>query len=668
MIDVSRFHETFFEESMEGLDVMERGLLGLEAEAGREAIDEIFRAAHSIKGGSGTFGFQEITRLTHFLETLLDQMRTGERQPDAAATRTLLDSVDCLRQMLAARRGGPPVEEARVAALAARLEAHLSLAAVPGPAASGRVAAEPGLPAAGLASVWLISFRPHPGLLRTGNDPLWILKELAGLGPLEVRACADRVPALLDLEPGDCYLTWTMELTAEVEEIQIRSVFDWVETDCELEIKRQPSEAPTARALAEVARPEGPPPESAAAAAEAGRRPPAEGSSLRVSTGKVDAIINLVGELVITQSMLSSFSDHFEMSMLDRLRDGLSLLARNTRELQETVLKIRMLPVSFCFNRFPRLVHDLSSALGKQVQIKMTGEATELDKTVLERITDPLVHLVRNALDHGIETPEARRAAGKPEQGTLRLHAAHEGGSVTIEIADDGAGLNTARILEKARRQGLVPPGETPTEEKIHELIFAPGFSTAEQVTDISGRGVGMDVVRRNIKELGGSIEIQSRQQRGTRFLIRLPLTLAILDGQLVRVGDQTYVIPLLSIVESLQIKKQFVHAMVGGWELYRLREEYLPVLRLERLLGGGQAGPALDGALLVVIEADGRRAGLLVDDLLAQQQVVIKSLESNFRRVDGVSGATILGDGTVAMILDVAGIAAMCLAAPRAA
>jgi two-component system chemotaxis sensor kinase CheA len=365
----------------------------------------------------------------------------------------------------------------------------------------------------------------------------------------------------------------------------------------------------------------------------------------------------LVGELLITQSMLCGFAEGIDPSELDRLRQGLSQLARNTRELQESVMQIRMLPISFAFNRFPRIVHDLSRKLGKKVEIKLVGENTELDKTVLEKISDPLVHLVRNALDHGLETPELRAAAGKHETGTLELRAFHEGGNIIIEVRDDGAGLNKARILQKARERALITADQELTDEQIDNLIFMPGFSTAEQISDVSGRGVGMDVVRRNINDLGGHVQIFSKQGQGSTIRIRLPLTLAILDGQLVRVGKEIYIISLLAIVETIQVSGDRLNTLVGGTEVFRLRDEYLPVVKLCDQFGIEPDNRSTAEGLLVIVEADGKRVGVLVDDLLAQQQVVIKSLESNFKPVSGIAGATILGDGTVALIIDAPGL-----------
>jgi two-component system, chemotaxis family, sensor kinase CheA len=660
-VDLNRFKEVFFEESLEGLAVMESGLLALadavngKGAADEETIHEVFRAAHSMKGGSGVFGFTELTELTHLLETLLEDLRNGTRTITTEITRLLLDSVDCLRSILDAKRGGTEVDGAWVKAVGERLRAVLASGK---PAAGGGAHPERAAQTAGTAEQWRILFSPFPHFLHTGNDPLRILRELSQMGDLRVRPDVTGLPPLSKLNPEDLHITWDMELDGRASYRQIKEVFDWVEGDCEFLIEARPeSEAASITA----APPESDPSEPARERRGAPRA--AETSSIRVATDKVDAIINLVGELLITQSMLNQFGEHFEMSMLDQLRDGLALLARNTRELQETVLKIRMLPISFCFNRFPRLVHDLSAKLGKKINLKLSGEHTELDKTVLEKIADPLVHLVRNSMDHGIEMPEVRLAAGKPEAGTVHLDAAHQGGSIVVQISDDGAGLNTARILAKARQRGLVGPEETLPEERIHDLIFAPGFSTADQVTDLSGRGVGMDVVRRNVKELGGSIDIHSKSGLGTSFRIRLPLTLAILDGQLVSISGRTFVISLVSILESLQVKKEHVYKLVGGGEVYRLRDDYIPVVRLYQTFQMEPAIIDLELGLLVIVEAEGRKAGIFVDDLLAQQQVVIKSLEGNYQKVDGISGATILGDGTVALILDIPGILNMASA-----
>jgi two-component system chemotaxis sensor kinase CheA len=658
-LEMAEIAKVFFQESREGLDVMESGLLSLGATADSESINTIFRAAHSIKGGSATFGFAEVAAFTHGVETLLDEMRNGVRPVTAEAVQTLLQACDCLREMMAATEADQPLDQGRIASLNSDISHILgepaAEAAAPAPGAGNDAAGHAG----GDGSTgWNIVFEPVADLLRLRNEPTRMFAELRRLGAFIAHADVSRLPALDALDPEACYLSWNIEITGQIPRPKLDEIFDWVDSHCRLEFMPTGCSAP-------VALPDGaqaaaqPPAANAAPPAEAKtvHKSAAESGSIRVATEKLDNIINLVGELLITQSMLSGFADGIDPSDLDRLRQGLSQLARNTRELQESVMQIRMLPISFAFNRFPRIVHDLSRKLDKKVELKLVGESTELDKTVLEKISDPLVHLVRNALDHGLETPERRAAAGKPETGTLELAAFHEGGNIIIEVRDDGAGLNKAKILSKARERALVAPDQELTDEQIDNLIFMPGFSTAEQISDVSGRGVGMDVVRRNINDLGGHVQISSKEGLGSTIRIRLPLTLAILDGQLVRVGEEVYIISLLAIVETIQVTRERVNTLVGGTEVFRLRDEYLPVVKLCDQFGVEPDSRSAEDGLLVVVEADGKRVGVLVDDLLAQQQVVIKSLESNFKSVRGIAGATILGDGTVALIIDVPGL-----------
>lgn len=699
-IDIAQFYQTFFEESFEGLDVMESGLLHLHEESTEsDLIHTIFRAAHSIKGGSATFGFNQVASLTHVMETLLDEMRDGRRSVTQDAVDVLLQAVDCLREMLAATRDGQTIDAERSEVVQRSLEhvlhsqAEESFAPPSFQTTSGSSpqTSPAALPMAG----WRIHFRPHAQMLQSGNDVVRILRELSVLGTRAVQVDISQLPAFADLEPETSYLAWEIALQSDASLQQIQEVFAWVEDECDLQItpmvepaantpEPQPRQAAAPAPAAAPAKvtplappdaPPSPPKESwsgedrrASMERRSGedrrvggdRRTSsaaAETSSIRVSIDKVDALINMVGELVITQSMLGQLGEDFDMSRLEKLRDGLAQLERNTRELQENVMRIRMLPISFAFNRFPRMVHDLSQKLNKKINLTMSGEQTELDKTVMEKIGDPLVHLVRNSLDHGIEAPEVRIAAGKPEVGSVHLNAYHQGGNILIEISDDGAGINREKVRQKAIARGLIGTEEALPEEKVLDLIFQPGFSTAEVVSDVSGRGVGMDVVRRNIKDLGGSIEVSSHEGKGSTFTIRLPLTLAILDGQLVRVGSQIYIIPLVSIVESLQIQPELISAVAGQAELYKLRDAYIPTIGLADLFSIDSSEDESSEGLLVVVEGDGRRAALVVDDLLGQQQVVIKSLETNYKRVEGVSGATILGDGRVALILDIAGL-----------
>jgi len=666
-IDLSQFKQTFIEESLEGLDIMESSLLNLDVgEADPEVINTIFRAAHSIKGGSGTFGFNDIASFTHVLETLLDQMRAGERDVTTPAIEALLASVDCLRDMINALQDEGSYDEERVASVQKELEKMLDNEASNSQTTESAATIAPPEDELPTATGWLIKFSPHPDMLRTGNDPVLMFRELEGLGSLEVKADIEALPGFEDHLAEDAYLSWEIKLTTDATEDQVQEIFSWVDDECDLEITAiRPDIEPaavveTAAQVVEEVKETAPQKEPPVAKKPAAKRSAksTEATSIRVGTDKVDALINLVGELVITQSMLSQLGEEFDMSKLEKLRNGLAQLERNTREMQENVLRIRMLPISFSFNRFPRLVHDLTQKMGKKVSLKMSGEQTELDKTVMEKIGDPLVHLVRNALDHGIESPEDRIAAGKDPVGTLQLNAYHKGGNIIIEISDDGAGINKQRVLEKAVQSGIInSPSDITEDAQIFDLIFAPGFSTADVVSDVSGRGVGMDVVKKNIKALGGGIEIASREGVGSTFSIRLPLTLAILDGQLVRVGEEVYIIPLISIVESLQITKQAVNRLAGRAEVYRLRDDYISIIRLYNLFGSKPDSTDLEKGLLVVVEGDGQKVGLFVDDLLGQQQVVIKSLESNFKQVEGVSGATILGDGTVALIMDIGGL-----------
>ena len=661
-LDLAQFHDAFFDESYEALDTMEAALLKLTVGAPEpEIINTIFRVAHSIKGGSATFGFAEVASFTHTCETLLDELRSNRMQVTRALTDLLLKSTDVMREMLRAVQNKSPIDAQRMADVQFDLElaivqknASAPVVAAPGVAAPA-VAAPASTPARA-ASVhrWRIQFRPYPQLFAHGNDPLRMLRELADLGDLSVAVSTRNLPGLCELDPESCYLSWELTVDTDATREVIDQVFDWAEGDCELQIRDE--NAPTPVASVAAAKPTAVAVETKASE-ESPKQGLGDGSSIRVSTEKIDELMNTVGELVITQSMLTQLGTQLTGGLADQVRAGLAQLERNVRELQESVMRVRMLPISFVFSRFPRMVRDLSQRLGKQVELKVTGDQTELDKTVLEKIGDPLVHLVRNSVDHGIEMPQARVAAGKPAMGVVSLEAYHKGGNIVVEVCDDGGGLQQERILAKARERGLVGPTDALSDEQVYDLIFMAGFSTADQATDISGRGVGMDVVRRNIKELGGSIEVRSTAGRGSRFTITLPLTLAIVDGQSVSVGSETYIVPLVTIIESLQLQARDVNRIAGHQEVFWFRDGYVPIVRLHEVFGVEPRTTELHAGLIMVVEGDGRRVGLFVDDLLGQQQVVIKSLETNFRRVDGVSGATILGDGAVALILDVPGL-----------
>ncbi|MDM7555184.1 chemotaxis protein CheA [Xanthomonas fragariae] len=662
-MDLQRFHATFFEESREGLDAMEAGLLALE-EGNRdpEIINSVFRAAHSIKGGAATFGFEAVAGLTHVLETLLDELRSNKRQLEPNAVDAMLGSVDVLRALLRETEHGTPAEPAAVKAVHVRLNAVL--------AGEAPVAAAVAMPKEEEPDAWHIGFTPAPSLFMSGNDPLRIIRELEHLGPLQIAARLERMPGFENIDPLEAYLAWDLGLIGKIPRSKIEDTFAWVVDDCELDIRPMAVPGPPASlaidagAAAPVAAPAVAGTATAAATPAKAAAAEAE-SSIRVSVDKVDALINLVGELVITQAMLKQVSADLDPAHAERLFAGLDLLERNTRDLQEAVIGVRMLPVDAVFRRFPRLVRDLSSRLGKQVRLRTIGEGTELDKGLIEKIADPLVHLVRNSIDHGLEMPDARRASGKDETGTITLAASHQGGHIVIEVSDDGRGLDRAKILEKAAERGIAVP-DNPTDAQVWDLIFAPGFSTADAVTDLSGRGVGMDVVRRNIQGLGGEVQLESNAGSGTRVLIRLPLTLAILDGMTVSVAGETLILPLAYVLEALQPAPEDIRSMAGDGRVLRVRGEYLPILSLTNYYGfGGQQSS--QEPLVVVVEGDGQKIALEVDELLGQQQVVVKNIENNYRRIPGVSGATILGDGRVSLIVDIGGLV-RSLRVPQAA
>ena len=782
-IDLSQFIATFLEESYEGLEVMESSLLDMDS-ADEETINTIFRAAHSIKGGAGTFGFNEVADFTHRVETLLDEMRSGKQAVTGPLVNLLLESVDCIKALLESVQGGADADPEMLASVQKGLE--VALGEAPAETAPEPVADSPSQesPAASAPSGWLIDFQPHKDLLQqghepafmfealedfgnldvqpdctelpalaelnpellhinwqigltsdcseddvkeifewvedecdlsvsplcvtppagwrvefipgedivqTGNEPSLMLETLTDLGELTVEANLSNLPSLADLNPELIYLSWQLTLESDCDEAAVREVFEWVEDECEINVvalggaeetapvtsdqpaavvtETAPDSAPisgsepAASAPAEPSQPEAKSAPAAADKAPAVRKPKAtESSSIRVDTDKIDALINRVGELVITQAMLGQIGQELMESTgadIERLQSGLEQLERNTRDLQEDVMRVRMLPISFVFNRFPRLVHDVSGKLGKKVDLVISGEQTEIDKTVMEKIGDPLVHLIRNSLDHGLETPEERLAAGKDETGTVQLNAYHQGGVIVIDIIDDGRGLNTARIRQKALENGLITEDQVMTDQEIDELIFKPGFSTAEEVSDLSGRGVGMDVVRRNIESLGGNVSVRSDPGNGAKFSVSLPLTLAILDGQLVRIHDQTYILPLVSIVETFQADKKSLSPIAGENKLLHFRDEYIPLISMRALfkLPPEPKDEGFAGSLIAIVENGGQKVGLVVDELYGQQQVVIKSLEVNFKPIEGFAGATILGDGSVALILDVTGI-----------
>ncbi len=609
-IDMSQFYQVFFEESAELLEEMERLLLELDVgDPGKDALNAIFRTAHSIKGGSATFGFNEITETTHVLESLLDKLRNGEMPLRNEMVDVFLKAVDVIKMQLAGRQFENEVDAQAVAEICRQLnelaQAKPAAAAVLASAAAAQVAP----PAAGGVD----AVDPSPENLfaiLTGD-------EFAG-APTPASTPASGAAA----SGAEGYGFFTEAGPAGA-----------------------PNPGRRATDIAGDAQP------------RRGRRASdhadSEATSIRVGVEKVDQLINLVGELVITQAMLAQTASRVDAALYEALRTGMAQLEHNTRDLQESVMSIRMMPISFVFSRFPRVVRDLAGKLDKQVELKTVGEGTELDKGLIEKIADPLNHLVRNSLDHGIEPPQKRLAAGKPAVGTITLRAFHQGGNIVIEVSDDGAGLNRAKILAKARERGM-PVSDTMSDQEVWQLIFEAGFSTAEVVTAVSGRGVGMDVVKRNIYAMGGRVEIDSTPGVGTRISIRLPLTLAILDGMSVSVGAEVFILPLTFIIESLQPAKADIKTIAGMGTVVHVRGEYLPVVALYEILNVRPQVTDFERGIMVIVEAEGCKSAIFVDDLLGQHQVVIKSLETNYRKVPGVSGATIMGDGKVALILDV--------------
>jgi two-component system, chemotaxis family, sensor kinase CheA len=698
--DLSQFYQIFFEEAGENLDQMEQMLLALDLEqADDEELNAIFRCAHSIKGGAATFGFGDVAELTHQMESLLDKLRRHELAPTPPMVDVLLESSDALKLLLA-RHSGKDVEPPATHALVERISALAQGASVLAAAAPTEIAA-PAIehtpaPAPVVATPAAAPMLPagtreieiHIGPLEQiaqADGIVELFRDISGLGRIDALPCDQPDRRIYKVQTGSSDADLMDLLTFHVGKEHIRIVaptiappslategkdfgfFDdapGLPTSHAVPVPETPAPAVSASSADPAAAPVMTPVATAAAPKSAASRATASGgtgaslesSTLRVSVSKVDQLINLVGELVITQAMLAQKSRELDSAANQPLLAGLADLDRNTRDLQEAVMSIRMIPMSVVFNRFPRMLRDLAAKLGKKVELITHGEATELDKGLIEKITDPLTHLIRNSCDHGIELPAERMAKGKTEHGTITLSASHQGGSILIEVRDDGKGLSREKLLMKAREKGIDAP-DSLTDGEVWALIFAPGFSTAEVVTDVSGRGVGMDVVKKNIASLGGTVEIDSAEGYGMSVKVRLPLTLAIMDGMTVRVSDEVYILPLASVIESFQIKPSDINTVAQDAQLVKVRDEYMPVIELERVFQVPRFEFNASSPIMVVVEADGSRVALMVDELLGQQQVVIKNLESNYRKVPNVSGATILGDGKVALILDTSGL-----------
>lgn len=671
-MDIADFFDTFFEEAEELLSDMEQHLLELDVDdPDSEQLNAIFRAAHSIKGGAGTFGFTVLQKTTHILENLLDYARKGELTLRADLVDTFLEAKDIMHEQLDAYRSEEePNQEAfericqtlqqiALDEIGQQLDGPAVPAAEPkassGPSESGAAAKSSEEKVAnGYLLVALLNV--------DDKDRILLVEELEQLGEVQSQAGdAKRYEVILKSSDSADDIEAVMCFIIEPDQIEITAV-DGVAVEPSSSVPASPEPetlapvAPAPQAPAEKTASKADP--AKAAAKEKPKKAAAESSSIRVSVDKVDQIINLVGELIITQSMLDqTVSDLEDQSVGNSsLQNGMSLLQRNARDLQEAVMSIRMIPMEFVFSRFPRVVRDTAGKLGKEIELITEGKSTELDKSLVERITDPLTHLVRNSLDHGVEMPDVREAIGKPRTGKLTLSARHQGGNILIEVRDDGAGMDRDRLLAKARENGL-NVSDTMSDEEVFQLIFAPGFSTAKEVTDVSGRGVGMDVVKRNIQSMGGRVEIQSKLGEGTNTRIVLPLTLAILDGMSIRVGGETFILPLSTVLESLQPSKDDMYAMAGDDVVIKVRDEYLPVIAIHEVLNVENAITDPTKSIAVIVQGEGRRYAMLVDELIGQQQVVVKNLEDNYRKVPGISAATILGDGSVALILDITGL-----------
>ncbi len=663
-VDLSQFYQVFFDESAENLAEMERIFLAIDpANPDDEELNAVFRAAHSIKGGAGTFGFPDITVVTHTLESLLDLVRHHEIALTREMVDVFLQAGDAITMQLTGHRDGSSVDQQLIERVCEQLSA-ISGCSVASPVTKQVQSTSPAPPElnaeAASESTYRIVFTPPHDLYTRMVRMEPIFEELSAMGDFTLTAGIEPHHEFANYDPTRCLAIWEMTLTTDRTPDDIREVFMFVADEDEIRIEKSTAPAAIAPTQGETA-PDGGAiqgrrlyDKNETAPGAYGRRPgeKAETSSIRVGVTKVDQLINQMGELVITQAMLAQAAKQLDPVQFENLHRGLSLLERTTRDLQESVMSIRMLPISFIFNRFPRLVRDLADKLGKQVELKLVGESTELDKGLVEKLADPLTHLVRNSLDHGIESPEARIATGKSPGGTITLKAVQQGGRVVVEVGDDGAGLNRDRILAKAAQNSL-PVSDTMSDEEVWQLIFAPGFSTAEQVTDVSGRGVGMDVVLKNVHAMGGRVSIFSTHGLGSRVVISLPLTMAILDGLSVRVGNETFIVPLNSIIESLQPLSSDLNEVGRNNTTVHVRGEYIPLMRLGDIFSIPGAVQRPEEAVVMLIEAEGEQLALLVDELLGQHQVVIKSLETNYRKVDGTAGATILGDGRVALILD---------------
>ncbi len=717
MDELQQFKQTFFQECEELLSDLEGHLMALQAgEGDSNTLNAVFRAIHSIKGGAGAFGFDRLVNFAHIFETVLDLMRDGRLEPTPDSVLLVLRCADILSDLVkAAQTGGELPEEhendgrksliALAATIGVNADPHAAddeLAALDAELGLNNLMPEPE-PEPEVAKVptlkYLVRFSPRDALYQRANEPLILIRELRNLGGFLARADTSALPDLDRMNAEGAYIKWEFDIETDQGEDAIRDVFEFVLDDCDLEITclnppdqaaaqaapqeaPRPTAAPVAAAApaapkpAEPAPAAAPQPAAAAApqehkdphpeAAKAEAKPSAAAGgesaksvrSIRVDLDRVDKLVNMVGELVITHAMIAQQTEHLHADQHPELANGLAELSHHIRDLQESVMAMRAQPVKSVFARLPRLVRELAQLTNKKIRLDMSGENTEIDKTVIEQLGDPLTHMIRNSCDHGIENPDDRLAVGKPPEGVIHVSADQRGGRIVIEISDDGRGINRDKVMKKAIEKKLVAPDAVLSNEEIDNLIFLPGFSTADTVSNISGRGVGMDVVRQNIQSLGGRVHIQSRPGQGSSFILTLPLTLAVLDGMVLKVGQQSYILPLANIVESLRPEADQINVVANASQLLRIRGEYVPLVYLHRIFKVASGIDDPTKALVIIVEMeDGTKMGLVVDEIIGQQQVVIKSLEENFDPIRGVGAATILGNGRVSLILDVAGI-----------
>ena len=690
---MAAIRDTFFLECEEQLAELESGLMAMEAdEANGDTVNAVFRAVHSIKGGGGAFALEELVRFAHVFETTLDGVRDGRLAVDAPAIRTMLMAADILADLVRAARDGTQSDGARIATTVAELTRLGGAAELSSASAAEEddmsdlfqpvaVSLDLAHEKAELESNWTITFAPRPEMYANANEAALILRELASLGELTVELHTDALPDLAALDPEGAYFRWTLHLQSDCDEAKLRDIFEWVESDCHLEICRPaavlPADAPAAsmdfepdlaallaslvsNASENPASTEPVPIATLAAgptpvqASGASSKPAEVNATIRVDLFRVDRLIDLVGELVINEAMLNQRVLEAGVVRASGMTSALDSLSQLTREIQDSVMAIRAQPVRSVFQRMPRLVREVAAMTGKSVRLVTEGEATEVDKTVVERLSDPLTHMIRNAIDHGLESPAVRRESGKPEEGIVHLSALHRSGRIVIEVADDGAGIDRARIKAKAIEKGLIAADAVLSDDEIDNLIFMPGFSTAATVSDISGRGVGLDVVKRSVQALGGRISITSRPGKGSTFTLSLPLTLAVLDGMVVTVAGHTLVVPLGPILETLKPGSDQLHALGQDGRVIALRGAYIPVVDVGVSLGYRDRADPERGVALLVEGEGGERIVLQVDEIQGQRQIVIKSLEANYAAVRGIAAATVMGDGRVALILDV--------------